>query len=440
MNPRFSHFPWMIALALSLGLGLGVMPTPLQAAQAQKEEGRSNAVEVSPRAGLPNVLAKLKKGEEVTVAYLGGSITAAPGWRVKSLEWLQGQYPKAKLREIHAAIGGTGSDLGVFRVQQDALRHKPDLLFVEFSVNDGGAPPEQIQKCMEGIVRQTWKANPNTDICFVYTLSHTFLKDLQEGKFSRSATAMEAVADHYEIPSIHFGLEIAAWEKSGKLIFQKKEAKNGTLQETPVVFSSDGVHPFVETGHALYLEAIKRSWPKLDTNTPAPHALKKPLHAENWENAKIVPITKSMLSGDWTKLHPDTDKIAAQFHKFLPELWKAHQPGAELRFKVKGSVVSIYDLVGPDGGFLEVSINNGSPRKVARIDAYCTYTRLTSLSLVKSKESAIHEVRVKLLSEAPDKAKILFPRNVPDLQKNPAKYADNHWYAGSLLILGDLEP
>ena len=59
-------------------------------------------------------------------------------------------------------IAFTGSDLGVFRVQQDVLSKQPDLLFVEFAVNDGGAAPEQIIRCMEGIVRQTWRANSSS--------------------------------------------------------------------------------------------------------------------------------------------------------------------------------------------------------------------------------------------------------------------------------------
>ena len=63
------------------------------------------AVECTVRGGLPNVLAKWKTGKEVRIGYLGGSITAAPGWRVKSLKWLQEQYPAAKISEINAAIG-----------------------------------------------------------------------------------------------------------------------------------------------------------------------------------------------------------------------------------------------------------------------------------------------------------------------------------------------
>lgn len=68
------------------------------------------------RSGLPNFFQKINKGGPVSIAYFGGSITeAGNGWREQSLSWFQQQYPKAKLTHINAAIGGTGSDLGVFR-------------------------------------------------------------------------------------------------------------------------------------------------------------------------------------------------------------------------------------------------------------------------------------------------------------------------------------
>jgi hypothetical protein len=44
------------------------------------------AVECHPRSGLPNFRTKVEAGKTVKIAYLGGSITAAPGWRVQSRE------------------------------------------------------------------------------------------------------------------------------------------------------------------------------------------------------------------------------------------------------------------------------------------------------------------------------------------------------------------
>jgi hypothetical protein len=132
---------------------------------AQENHPLRDAVERHPRGGVPNVRAKIEAAKSLPVAYLGGSITAAPGWRVQSLAWFHQQYLSAKFEKIQAAIGGgMGSDLGVFRRQYDVLPHKPDPLFVEFAVNDGEASPEQIHKAMEGIVGQTWKADPEIDI------------------------------------------------------------------------------------------------------------------------------------------------------------------------------------------------------------------------------------------------------------------------------------
>ena len=171
-----------------------VMPSGV--AQPADSPSPVKAVECRPRGGLPNFFAKAKAGGDVRVAYLGGSITAAPGWRVFSLDRLKKQFPTATFREISAAIGGTGSDLGAFRVGHDVIAHQPDLVFVEFAVNDGKAPPEQILATMEGIVRQILRADAATDICFVYTLSEPMLPDLAKGVFPRAASTMEAVADH----------------------------------------------------------------------------------------------------------------------------------------------------------------------------------------------------------------------------------------------------
>ena len=55
------------------------------------------AEELRVRDGLPNFFAKLAAGESVRIAYLGGSITAADGWRPKSFGWFKAQFPTAGL-------------------------------------------------------------------------------------------------------------------------------------------------------------------------------------------------------------------------------------------------------------------------------------------------------------------------------------------------------
>ena len=406
-----------------------LLATPLHAAEFPLRDAR----ECVPRDGLPNIAHKLKTANEVKVAYLGGSITAAPGWRVQSREWLERTNAPGRVTGINAAIGGTGSDLGVFRLRQDVLKHGPDLLFVEFAVNDGGAPPEQIKRTMEGIVRQTWKANPATDICFVYTLAERDLANLTAGKLQRSASVMEAVADHYGIPSIQFGVPVSRLVRDGKLVFKGDPESTDTM-----VFSKDGVHPLVDTGHDLYQQSIARAWPALTTTAkPAPHALSAPLMSDNWEHAKLVPLTAAKLDGRWTLLdaaHP----LKMRFGRRLPEIRMAESGGARIEFRFQGTVAGIYDLLGPDCGQIKVRVDDQPEQTIPRFDGYCTYHRLAKHLFATGLAPGAHRAVLTLDANPPDKAGIIFGRNRPDMQAHPAKYDGTRWYVGSLMLIGEV--
>jgi lysophospholipase L1-like esterase len=421
-------------------LCLGMQPGVAQPADAPTPT-LVTAVECRPRGGLPNFFAKAKAGGDVRVAYLGGSITAAPGWRVFSLDKLKKEFPKAQFSEISAAIGGTGSDLGAFRVGHDVIAHKPDLVFVEFAVNDAGTQPEQILATMEGIVRQILRADAATDICFVYTVSEPLLADLAKGVFPRAASTMEAVADHYAIPSVHYGVEVNRRIADGSLVFKGEKPEKLDAAATPMLFSTDGVHPHVETGHRLYADVLARSLATIQAaaTTAAPHRLPEPLRADNWEKAKLIPIEQSMLRGDWKRVTPADDERAKSFAARMPVLWKAEKPGAELVVSYTGTRLAVYDLLGPGSGTVSVQVDDAAAKNVPRIDGYCTYWRIATLNS-GSQPAGTHRVTIRLEAAAPDKAKILFEHNRPDLEKNPAKYADNVWYASAILLLGDLLP
>ena len=91
------------------------------------------------REGIASVVAKLKSKhtDSLTIAFIGGSITEAQnGYRDQTIAWLQQKYPQKVIKQINAGIGGTGSSLGVYRINEQVLAHKPDLVFVEFAVND----------------------------------------------------------------------------------------------------------------------------------------------------------------------------------------------------------------------------------------------------------------------------------------------------------------
>ncbi len=389
------------------------------------------------RDGLGNVLAKLREGGPVNIAYLGGSITAAPGWRVKTREWFSREFPQAEVKEIDAAIGGTGSDLGVFRLERDALRHKPDLLFVEFAVNDGGASPQHIWQAMEGIVRQTWAANPRTDICFVYTYRVGYEAELEQGLCPRAASAMEMLADHYRIPSINFALKIVELQQMGKLVFQSDEPTEAGV----VRFSKDGVHPLDE-GHQIYTDVVADAVRQFgDGSVPIDHhpKLETPFVADHWQAAKMVPIDAAMLSPEWKELPPESS-LTKSFGNRMGTLWEATQPGSRLSFKFRGSTAKLYDLLGPDGGQVIITVDGETREKpVPRFDSYCTYHRIATLSLAEGLDpNEVHTVTVEVHQEQPNREPVAFRLENPEVELKSAKYQGTNIRASQILVLGDV--
>jgi lysophospholipase L1-like esterase len=391
------------------------------------------------RGGLGNVVTKLNAGRDVKIAYFGGSITAANGWRPKTLKWFQQTWPNAKISEINAAIGGTGSDLGVYRNAQDVLRHRPDLVFVEFAVNDGGASPENIWRGMEGIVRQTWKANPETDICFVYTFQRGQENDLKNGNFPRSSSAMEKLADYYNIPSISVAYKMNELLQAGKLWIVPEKDENGKDKPTPedvLLFSTDGVHP-VDGAHQVYAEVVADAIKQMAANARSgAHELNAPMQADNWENAKIVLLQQAMLTPGWKKL--DDKSSFKGFFNRMPEMWEATAPGEKITFRFKGTSVKLYDLLGPDGAKVKVTLD-GKESTTQRFDKYCSYHRLATLWIGDGLTDTEHTVTVEILPEQPDRS------IVTDIEKNkpgfdPKKYDGTAMRVGGIMLIGELLP
>lgn len=402
--------------------------------------------ELHARGGLPNVAARIAATGEVRIAYLGGSITEANGWRNYTREFLRKKYPKARFTEIHAAISGTGSDFGACRLGPDVLEKKPDLLFVEFAVNDGGANPQRIARAMEGIVRQTWRTHPETDLCFVYTLAAADVKTLQSGKFQRSASAMESVAEHYGIPSLHFGVEVARLEKDGQLHFTGKLPTNDQEREAlgnKLVFSGDGTHPHHETGHLLYVESFVRAWPLLAANAEKkPHALPAPLDPANWEQARALPVESLARTGEWKRLERGAPQIGSanvsgriqgRLETALP--WTALEPGAALAFRFKGRALGLAGLKGPDAGNFRVTVDDHMPVTDALFDAWCVPGRWRIKPWFYPKELADgeHTVRIELIEGAPDKVKALKAKDASGLEGAVLHLSD-------VLLVGELVP
>ena len=119
---------------------------------------------------------KAQSGEDVTIAYLGGSITegisAGPSlcWAKLSYEHFAEKYGTGdNVKYCNAGLSGTPSKLGILRLKRDVLVNKPDICFIEYAVND--AKDGEHQNAYESIVRDLLDQNVAVVLLFSVTAS-----------------------------------------------------------------------------------------------------------------------------------------------------------------------------------------------------------------------------------------------------------------------------
>lgn len=260
------HLAAALAAAASLcaaPAGVAQAPSPAPAAPSPTPQYQLEpAALLNARDGLPNAGAKLRNGGEFTVVFLGGSITVAgsspTGYVTFVTNWLKEHYPKAKINIVNSGISGTGSDFGAVRYDRDVLAKNPDLVLIEFCVNDGpGIKPDS----MERMVHKTWLKDPKIDIAIFYTLAKTHLEFYKEGKLPPSASVHERVAAFYGIPTVGTVLNAANQINAGEIPWEK--------------FSNDGCHPNRD-GYLFFDDVFAQALPQLFDAAPAkPHELGK---------------------------------------------------------------------------------------------------------------------------------------------------------------------
>ena len=100
---------------------------------------------------LRKVIEKAQAGEDVYIGFIGGSITEGEGctyqncYAMQTVRNFQKDYgTEDNVHIINAGVSGTPSTLGVIRYERDLIEkndgHLPDLLIIEFAVNDADDP------------------------------------------------------------------------------------------------------------------------------------------------------------------------------------------------------------------------------------------------------------------------------------------------------------
>lgn len=341
-----------------------------------------------------------------TVAFMGGSITEMNGYRPMVVESLRRRFPETEFEFINAGISSTCSHTGAFRLERDVLSKQPDLLLVEFAVNDDQDAAHSYQDAlrgMEGIIRAARLRRPQMDILMVHFVNESMLETTRQRKTPVSIAAHSAVADHYGVSTCNVAVELAKQIESGDMTWE--------------VYG--GVHP-KQPGNRVAADLVDRVFDELKFDSDPPDRSKHVLADRSGAGRREVPAAldpHSFFAGrflahdsvelaagwDWTR--PDWSAIPGSFRSRYADrdLLVSGQPGAVCEFQFEGQAFGVFVLAGPDAGIVEYSVGGG-PWKTR--DLYHRYSRglhyPRTIVLESGLPNETHQVRLRVSKQKND--------------------------------------
>jgi hypothetical protein len=163
------------------------------------------------RSGFPTLHEELGK-RPFKIAFLGNSVSAQKDGYRKFLCDLIDQKYSQKHQYINAGIGGVGSLVSAFLIDDFVLRYEPDICFIECTVADiGKATPQQyIAPAVEGIIQKLLAAR--CKICFL----HLYNSHTDEERKDAVISIYEKLAEHYKLPSINISKALGSSVYAGE--------------------------------------------------------------------------------------------------------------------------------------------------------------------------------------------------------------------------------
>jgi lysophospholipase L1-like esterase len=323
---------------------------------------------------LHRAMSKARTGQPIAIGVIGGSITegakaSRPENRYPDLvaDWWRNAFPKCHVDLVNAGVGATGSNYGCLRVQRDLLARKPDVVIVEFAVNDGASPV--FGQTYEGLLRQILSAPGSPAAILLFMMNNT-------GHNQQAAQAR--IGEHYGLPMVSY--RDALWPEI--------EAKHITWQD----ISRDIVHPN-DRGHALAARFIINLLEKARSALPPDHAL-----------PPIPPLPAPLLDD----LYAHTAYFAGDSLKpsgnsgwlYEKSAWRSDRPGSVIEFDIEGrNIYLVYFRIRKDMGKAQVTVDDARPKIIngwfdQTWGGYCEI-----LTAATNLVPGSHHLRIELLEE-----------------------------------------
>lgn len=281
---------------------------------------------------IERVMKKAMRGEDITVGFLGGSITqgclsSSPETCYAYLvyRWWCETFPGAKVTYVNAGIGGTTSQFGVARADSDLLSADIDFTVVEFSVNDDDN--EHFLETYEGLIRKIYRYRTEPAILIVNSV--------------RYDDGINAQAQHIRIGKA-YGLPCISMKPTlyGKIL-------DGTYTSRDV--TEDDLHPNDE-GHGLMAEVIISFLDMVHGELKAGNEAED----NHMDIAKLPPVTANAYENSVRYQNDNSEAVMTgndgftidgqpqdDIREIFRRGWTADKKGAHIGFDIEGSCIGV---------------------------------------------------------------------------------------------------
>lgn len=286
---------------------------------------------------LKNLMKRAANGESLVIGFLGGSITqgslsSTPKTCYAYLvyEWWKKSFPNAAFSFVNGGIGGTTSHYGGARAWKDVLRYRPDIVTVDFSVNDDAN--EFFEETYEGTLRRLLAAPSSPAVVVLNNVFYDTGKNAQDYH--------NRIADHYGIPHVSIKHIVYPDVESGKIV---------RADITP-----DNLHPN-DKGHRLVADEICKLLDSIkaeveeetiageniegkSTKTEASVLLPAPLTENAYEHSRLIQIQDNEAILDGFLVDPIEKKGMLDIFK---NGWTAAHTNDKISFEIECSCLAV---------------------------------------------------------------------------------------------------
>jgi len=318
-------------------------------------------------APLMRAMNKLQRGEILSVVTLGGSITtgytaqdpAAEGWAGRIQQWWEQKARESGGTVLfhNAGLSGTDSAWATVRVADHVLLHDPDIVFVEFAINDQWLDKKVRLRSYEGLLRQLLAFSDRAVVLL-------FLNERGHPERGQGKEQSE-LGRHYNLPMLFW----ADWVKADEW--------NRYFSGNEAIHPNNEGHESIARGIIDFLERLWGMTQRTgDVSSVGKNVLPPPLYSDEFQhvrwihsgNAEILSNTGWIVGGD---LHPEWFRRGGS----MPAGWQSNDKNAHLVIRVRGKSVGI--LYSESDQYRNaqawVEFPDGKIGKKVSIDCYVSY-------------------------------------------------------------------